>query len=335
MVQKLARKRIVPFMSGHVETWAAAILYALGQINFLFDPHGIVHLRATTICDVLGVSQSTVSQKAKLLRDLLHLRYFNPEFSTQENLAHDPLKSLLSSPPAPRRRLNFDAPIVQNYQRYRSKHNELVCRVRDAFLPRESVIKAATILDRFEPPNRLLLDNKDQVDFFIDLALHDLAPEGEEPYRQYLDKVAPNDSEEWELAIANLNTHVSLFEVIDIQPPELYLDDVLVPSHELSMPLIDLGMSQFADLHMLILLRLTPLANYYINSGAFVAFTQSMRPSLEAGYRQFISEHPIEEDTISPAGNINRFTFVFHIYFDALAALTLKKEVIEVNIPTS
>ena len=37
LVEKLGRKRTVPFMSGKIEIWAAAVIHALGTINFLFD----------------------------------------------------------------------------------------------------------------------------------------------------------------------------------------------------------------------------------------------------------------------------------------------------------
>jgi len=37
LIQKMGRKRDVPFQSGKVEIWAAAVIYALGSINFLFD----------------------------------------------------------------------------------------------------------------------------------------------------------------------------------------------------------------------------------------------------------------------------------------------------------
>jgi len=37
MLLKLGRKRNVPFETGKVEIWAAAVIHALGSINFLFD----------------------------------------------------------------------------------------------------------------------------------------------------------------------------------------------------------------------------------------------------------------------------------------------------------
>jgi len=37
LIGKMSRKRGVPFLSGRIEIWAAAVVYALGSINFLFD----------------------------------------------------------------------------------------------------------------------------------------------------------------------------------------------------------------------------------------------------------------------------------------------------------
>ena len=37
LVKKMGRKRDIPFKSGKLEIWAAAIIHAIGSINFLFD----------------------------------------------------------------------------------------------------------------------------------------------------------------------------------------------------------------------------------------------------------------------------------------------------------
>ena len=37
LIEKMSRKRNVPFLSGRIEIWAAAVVYAVGIINFLFD----------------------------------------------------------------------------------------------------------------------------------------------------------------------------------------------------------------------------------------------------------------------------------------------------------
>lgn len=66
-----------------MEIWAAAIVYALGSINFLFDKSSLPYATPDTICDAFQVSKRTVAQNAKLIRDIFKLGYFDPEFSTE------------------------------------------------------------------------------------------------------------------------------------------------------------------------------------------------------------------------------------------------------------
>ena len=51
--------------------------------NFLFDQSFEPYVAAADIPKHFGVSQSTVGQKAKLIRDMFDLFYWDPEFSTQ------------------------------------------------------------------------------------------------------------------------------------------------------------------------------------------------------------------------------------------------------------
>jgi Domain of unknown function (DUF6398) len=94
LIDKMARKRAVPFLSGRVEIWAAAIVYALGSINFLFDKSFPPHATPDTLCDHFQVSKRTVAQKAKLIRDTFKLEYFDPEFSTERMIKNNPLARL-------------------------------------------------------------------------------------------------------------------------------------------------------------------------------------------------------------------------------------------------
>jgi len=94
LIEKMARKRVVPFLSGRVEIWAAAIVYALGSINFLFDKSFPPHATPDSICDYFQVSKRTVAQKAKLIRDMFSLEYFDPEFSTERMAKNNPLSRL-------------------------------------------------------------------------------------------------------------------------------------------------------------------------------------------------------------------------------------------------
>ncbi len=95
VVLKMKRKRQVPFLRGRVNTWAASIIYALGQINFLFDRASEPYISADDIANHFGLSKSTIGQKAKKIRDMFNMGYFDSEFSTRDVDASNPLKNMV------------------------------------------------------------------------------------------------------------------------------------------------------------------------------------------------------------------------------------------------
>lgn len=94
LIDKMARKRTVPFSSGRPSIWAAALIHALGSINFLFDKSFQPYVSADDLCKYFDVSKSTVSQKAKLIRQMFKLGHFDPEFSTERMRQSNPLANL-------------------------------------------------------------------------------------------------------------------------------------------------------------------------------------------------------------------------------------------------
>lgn len=90
-VAKLARKRPSPLVSGRRGTWAAAVVYALGQVNFLFDASSEPHATPDELSAASGVAKSTMSSKAKQVRDLLKMDHFSTEFMRADLIAENPL----------------------------------------------------------------------------------------------------------------------------------------------------------------------------------------------------------------------------------------------------
>ena len=82
LILKMSRKRNIPFLYGRLDIWAAAIIHALGSINFLFDQSFEPYVSGEGISNYFGTSKSTVSQKAKVIRDMFRMRYWDNEFST-------------------------------------------------------------------------------------------------------------------------------------------------------------------------------------------------------------------------------------------------------------
>ena len=84
LVEKMGRKRDVPFKRGKLDIWASAVIYALAQINFLFDKSFEPYLSTDDICDYFNTKKSTVSQKASKISDMFNLAPFDNEFSAKE-----------------------------------------------------------------------------------------------------------------------------------------------------------------------------------------------------------------------------------------------------------
>lgn len=92
----LARKRPSPLIGGQARTWACGIVYAIGSVNFLFDKSKIPHLKADELCSWFGVAGSTGANKAKQIRDLLRINYFNNKWILPSLMPEHPMVWIIS-----------------------------------------------------------------------------------------------------------------------------------------------------------------------------------------------------------------------------------------------
>ena len=91
MAAKLARKRPSPLASGRTQTWAAAITYTIGQVNFLFDKSQTPHMTAAELAEAFGVAQSSASNKAKSIRDMLKIYMMDAKWTLPSRMDSNPL----------------------------------------------------------------------------------------------------------------------------------------------------------------------------------------------------------------------------------------------------
>lgn len=94
LIEKMGRNQEVPFLQGLNESWAAGVIYALGQINFLFDERFEPYVQAGAIPEYFGISQSTATQKARTIREMFDLEYYDTEFSTDHAQESNPLNDM-------------------------------------------------------------------------------------------------------------------------------------------------------------------------------------------------------------------------------------------------
>lgn len=95
LVAKLARKRPTPLARGDLRIWAAGVVYAIGQLNFLFDRAQTPHVTADELSRLLGVKKTTMANKAGIIRKSVSLAPFDPELCRQEITNSNPLNWLL------------------------------------------------------------------------------------------------------------------------------------------------------------------------------------------------------------------------------------------------
>lgn len=96
LIKKMGRKREGPFKRGKAEIWAAAVVYAIGSINFLFDKSFEPYLTADQISEYFGTKNSTVSNKARQIKKMFDMWHFDPEFSTQRMTESNPLNDIVA-----------------------------------------------------------------------------------------------------------------------------------------------------------------------------------------------------------------------------------------------
>lgn len=84
LCEKISRMRKLSIQRGRQEIWAAAIVYAVARINFLFDPTNEVYFTADEICDFFGTKKSTVGNKVGQIQKTCDVWIGDPEFSNPE-----------------------------------------------------------------------------------------------------------------------------------------------------------------------------------------------------------------------------------------------------------
>ncbi len=92
----LCRKRPSPVTTGPANSWTCGIAYAIGAVNFLFDKSQTPHLRAVELCHAFGMSPSTGSAKAKVVKAALELFHLHPDWCLPSKLNSNPLVWMLS-----------------------------------------------------------------------------------------------------------------------------------------------------------------------------------------------------------------------------------------------
>ena len=91
MAAALSSERPSPLERGRPRSWAAGIVYALGRVNFLSDDSREPHMTMSELCEKIGVSQSTASNKSRETWNRLDLMQLHPDWCLPSMMEDNPL----------------------------------------------------------------------------------------------------------------------------------------------------------------------------------------------------------------------------------------------------
>lgn len=91
VAEALSRKRPSPLLGGRAPGWACGIVYAVGQMNFLFDKSSQPYLPPAELCALFGVSAGTGGTKAKEVRTILKARMMDPQWTLPSHMGQNPM----------------------------------------------------------------------------------------------------------------------------------------------------------------------------------------------------------------------------------------------------
>ncbi|MHA1725264.1 MAG: DUF6398 domain-containing protein [Promethearchaeota archaeon] len=308
LIHKMARKHNVPFLRGRLDIWAASIIHALGQINFLFDQKTKPHVSAKVIADYFNTSTSTTSQKAKIIRDMFKLKYFDKDFSTNSNKKQDLFSELVFIngffvpkkllPEYVQKIMNTDGEnqIIKEYREYRNQSNFLIKKIINTYIDEDVLYDAGNLLG-IVVNGEILVRNFEEQKALVDFSLFDYKTEGKSFIAHYGDLVDENEAEIWKNLLA---AHTSLFEVKSVLRNDrmIILKDLL--NENLSdIKLMDLNLSQTIFPEALLFTRLIPFKDLKISSGVNFVFQNKVKDSLIKRYRLLARKKPNVDPAIT------------------------------------
>jgi hypothetical protein len=258
-----------PFQRGRVETWACGITYALGSINFLFDPSFEPHLTASRLCELYNVSRSSGSARSRQIIDLLGLTPFHPELSTSFMEQSNPLPLLTTD--APDMASEEENPLeryMEMFKQVSALHDELFMK-----LERDEIIAAAKRLGIWGD-GKIELTSSEGEAIFADHALYTSRRNGRTLIDQALEDLPADADPDRRNALEAMQSAIySVFEVPDAPISGVLLARDLL--NQVIVPVIDITIAAQVVPGMIFASRVLPFPSFAMLSGAPMAIDQT------------------------------------------------------------
>ena len=91
MTAALCRKRPSPLTRGRLDIWAAAIVHAVGTVNFLYDRSQTPHMSLEALCASFGTVKTTVGSKTTQIKQILKIGLMDPNWTLPSRIGQNPM----------------------------------------------------------------------------------------------------------------------------------------------------------------------------------------------------------------------------------------------------
>ncbi len=169
---------------------------------------------------------------------------------------------------------------LRAYQQYRPIIRELHNKIIHAYVNKETIFKAASMLGLLEGKRAVVVDTMDDISVLMDFALYEIPDKsGKNIVERYAEEQGGSDAEK-ELLAAMLKAQTGLFKVRQVLRKErqIIVDHVIEPG--VSITLTDINLSQTLRTKAVFFFRPLNMTTFTMSSGVFFAFPVTLEAEL-------------------------------------------------------
>ncbi|KRF01043.1 hypothetical protein ASG89_25880 [Paenibacillus sp. Soil766] len=163
--------------------------------------------------------------------------------------------------------------LIETYKRYRQNQVGIHTKVLDNHVHAGEIKESAKILGILNK-DRVVLESSAEQDAVYDFNVYTKIRSGKSSLAEFVDVYSPKSNDEEKLLSAMLESHVSLYEVLEIHKEEgtLLITDILSGARN-PIKLVDLSLSKSMSNNVLLCTRLIDLGEFSMTSGLGFMFS--------------------------------------------------------------
>jgi hypothetical protein len=196
--------------------------------------------------------------------------------------------------------------LISKYKQYRKIATDLTDKIAEELTTPED-LRAVGRLMGILREKTFVFESEEEFNFLNDFRLFEYLSDGKNFIQRYQEKEYQLDEKQTEVINASILSYTSLFKIIKADPESatITLNDLL--NNEQEIEIININLSQTAQIDLLIFTRIMPFSDFNMTSGMFCLFPKNSE-------RFLLKQVRITMKTVkSEIGSIRRFIAFFKL----------------------